>query len=168
MNMERLDITKSIMNDLRESAEKDTSGLLVNGSKYASAPTTLCYKSIVENARHAAMRPVLDMNSMRRAVSPFLAATQVEQAQTVADDIASRIDRVFQSSTTEYISLNTLVQKTGATKNVVKAFLREHEDKFRKSHIQWNGDEVYLLNTSLSWVRDAWMAFRYMNARKFR
>jgi hypothetical protein len=67
-----------------------------------------------------------------------------------------------------YASLPYIVRKTKLSVNDAKRLL-DSSKEFRKSYIHTkNGDEVYLINTPLSSIKDAWNAFRHLKAMKFK
>ncbi len=67
-----------------------------------------------------------------------------------------------------YVTVPYLAEKIGSPLPFVREYLREHPEKVRKSSIQTDsGETLYMLNTPLSGIADAWHAFRFANAKKF-
>lgn len=67
-----------------------------------------------------------------------------------------------------YASLSSVAKETETDPEVLRTYFANHSDQFRKSLIRAkDGGEVYLLNTPLSALTDAWNAFRDLNGKKY-
>ncbi len=72
------------------------------------------------------------------------------------------------SESAGYMSASRLADTTGLSVEQVRAFATANPDKVRESLMRaLNGEEVYILNTPMSGLSDAWNAFRHFNAKKF-
>ena len=67
-----------------------------------------------------------------------------------------------------YMTASHLARLSGSTPEIVEAFISANSDKIRRSQIETEaGESLYILNTPLSVITDAWAAFRYFNRIKF-
>jgi len=82
------------------------------------------------------------------------------------DERLSKIRSVLNA--TGYASLSYIARETGLSAEDVEALIGSHPEEVRQSLMRAeNGEEVYMINTPLSSISDAWKAFRYLNAKMF-
>jgi hypothetical protein len=67
-----------------------------------------------------------------------------------------------------YVTLPYLSNITGSPRPVLEQYVLSHPEKFRKSRISTDeGLPLFMQNTPMSGIADAWNSFRYVNAKKF-
>jgi|SRR5271165_1293160 len=125
---------------------------------------------VVKHHRDFPTGPILVWDTSR-AQSPeaaFVSQKLEEVARRVQESAVFRkaaVKAIMEN--VRYASLPYIARKTNLNAEEAARIL-ESDPAFRKSFFKTkSGQDVYMLNSSLSWLRDAWSVFRYINSMKY-
>ena len=66
----------------------------------------------------------------------------------------------------DYVTIDFLSRKSGLNTHDIFNCLKNHPKEFRKSFVKTNkGEDVYMINSQFSFLKDLWKYFCYINIK---
>lgn len=117
--------------------------------------------SYIKNALNLQSSAASQANTKAKSVQEHWSKTETFNATKISV-IESLFNVPYIYLSVSYISKNSEVSLTGTN-----SYLEKNPSKFKRSKLTTkSGETVYMLNTRLSMLVDAWHVFRYLNFRK--